>query len=93
MDVIKRFGGCKILVTPMHRKWQAGYLHKLGIADSEIIEASIGSVFCKRALYIPTLCEGEMATASREQVLPIYAQTLYRQPKLPRKRLAHISKP
>jgi len=67
MDVIKRFGGCKILVTPMHRKWQAGYLHKLGIADSEIIEASIGSVFCKRALYIPTLCEGEMATASREQ--------------------------
>jgi len=67
MDVIKRLGGCKILVTPMHRKWQAGYLEKLGIADSNIIEASIGSVFCKKALYVPTLCEGELATVSREK--------------------------
>ncbi len=67
MDAIKRLGGCKILVTPMHRKWQAGYLQKLGIPESEIIEATIGSTFCKRAFYVPTLCEGEMATASREQ--------------------------
>jgi len=67
MDEIKRLGECKILVTPLHRKWQAGYLHKLGIADSDIIEASIGSVFCKKALYIPTLCEGELATVSREK--------------------------
>jgi len=67
MDAIKQLGGCKILVTPMHKKWQAEYLQKLGIADSEIIEAGIGSVFCKRALYIPTLCEGEMAAASRDK--------------------------
>ena len=67
MDEIKRLGGCKILVTPMHRKWQAGYLQKLGIPDSEIIEASIGSTFCKRALYVPTLCKGEIATCSREK--------------------------
>jgi len=30
MDAIKRLGGCKILVTPMHRKWQAGYLQSWG---------------------------------------------------------------
>lgn len=67
MDAIKRLGGCKILVTPMHRKWQTGYLQKLGIPDSEIIEASIGSTFCKRAFYVPTLCKGEIATVSREK--------------------------
>jgi len=67
MDAIKRLGGCKILVTPMHRKWQVGYLQKLGIPESEIIEASIGSTFCKRAFYVPTLCKGEMATVSREK--------------------------
>jgi capsular polysaccharide biosynthesis protein len=67
MDAIKRLGGCKILVTPQHREWQAGYLQKLGIPDSEIIEASIGSTFCKRAFYVPTLCKGEIATASREK--------------------------
>jgi len=67
MDVIKREAGCKILVTPMHRNWQTGYLQKLGIPDSEIIEASIGSTFCKRALYVPTLCKGEIATCSREK--------------------------
>jgi capsular polysaccharide biosynthesis protein len=67
MDAIKRLGGCKILVTPMHRKWQAGYLQKLGIPESKIIEASIGSTFCKRAFYVPTLCKGEIATVSREK--------------------------
>lgn len=67
MDAIKRLGGCKILVTPMHRKWQTGYLQKLGVSDSEIIEASIGSTFCKRAFYVPTLCKGEIATVSREK--------------------------
>ena len=67
MDAIKRFGGCKILVTPMHRKWQLDYFQKLGIPDSEVIEASIGSVFCKRAFYVPTLCKGEIATVSREK--------------------------
>jgi capsular polysaccharide biosynthesis protein len=67
MDAIKRLGGCKILVTPMHRKWQTGYLQKLGIPESEIIEASIGSTFCKRAFYVPTLCKGGIATVSREK--------------------------
>lgn len=67
MDAIKRLGGCKILVTPMHRNWQVGYLQKVGIPESEIIEASIGSTFCKRAFYVPTLCKGEIATCSREK--------------------------
>ena len=67
MDAIKRLGGCKILVTPMHRKWQLDYLQKLGIPDSDVIEAGIGSVFCKRAFYVPTLCKGEIATVSREK--------------------------
>ena len=67
MDAIKRLGRCKILVTPMHRKWQVGYLQKLGFSDSEIIEASIGSTFCKRAFYVPTLCKEERATVSREK--------------------------
>lgn len=74
MDIIKRLGGCKILVTPGHRRWQVDYLQKLNIPESEIIEASIGSVFCKRAFYVPMMCEGERATASREQHYQILRQ-------------------
>ncbi len=66
MDAINGWGKYKILVTPMHRKWQVGYLKKLGISESSVIEANIGSVFCKEALYIPTLCSGEIATVSPE---------------------------
>ena len=67
MDTIKRLGGCKFLVTPMHREWQVGYLQKLGVPDSKIIEGSIGSTFCKKAFYVPTLCKGKIATVSREK--------------------------
>jgi hypothetical protein len=66
INAIKKLGGCNFLVTPMHRKWQLPYLEKLGIPGSEVIEASIGSTFCKRAFYVPTLCCGEIATVSYE---------------------------
>ena len=65
-EAIKQLGPCKYLVTPRHRKWQLPYLQRLGIPETEVIEASIGSTFCKRAYYVPTLCEGEIVTASRE---------------------------
>ena len=87
MDVIKREAGCKILVTPMHRNWQTGYLQKLGIPDSEIIEASIGSTFCKRALYVPTLCEGEIATCSREKYYQFLRKCFIGSQESPRKGL------
>ena len=67
MDIIKRFGGCKILVTPRHRKWQVDYLQKLKIPASQIIEASIGTSFCKRAFYVPLLCKGKIATVTRKK--------------------------
>lgn len=67
MDIIKRLGKYKILVTPEHRKWQVEYLRKLDIPESEVIEASIGSVFCKRAFYTPMLCQGEIATVSHKK--------------------------
>ncbi len=87
MDAIKRLGGCKILVTPMHQKWQVGYLQKLGIAESEIVEASIGSTFCKRAFYVPTLCEGELATVSREKYYQFLRKCFIDSRKSPRKGL------
>ncbi len=71
MDIIKQRGGCKFLVTPMHRKWQVDYLQKLGIPASEIIEASIGSTFCKRAFYVPVLCKGKIATVSHKKYYKI----------------------
>jgi capsular polysaccharide biosynthesis protein len=51
----------------MHRKWQLPYLARLGIPESSVIEANIGSTFCKRAFYVPTLCAGETATVSYER--------------------------
>ncbi len=87
MDAIKRLGGCKILVTPMHRKWQTGYLQKLGVSDSEIIEASIGSTFCKRAFYVPTLCKGGIATVSREKYYQFLRKCFINSMESPRKSL------
>lgn len=66
INAIKKLGGCNYLVTPMHRKWQLPYLEKLGIPESAVIEASIGSTFCKTAFYVPTLCNGKIATVSRD---------------------------
>jgi hypothetical protein len=66
IDAIKKLGGCNFLVTPMHRKWQLPYLEKLGIPRSTVIEANIGSTFCRKAFYVPTLCTGQIATVSRE---------------------------
>ena len=65
-NAIQQMGGCKFLVTPGHRKWQLPYLKKMGIPDSSVIEAGIGSTFCKKAFYVPTLCNGKIATVSRE---------------------------
>jgi capsular polysaccharide biosynthesis protein len=65
--IIKEFGGCKYLVTAGHRKWQLPYLKKMGIPESDVIEADIGSTFCKRAYYVPTLCTGEIVTASLDR--------------------------
>ncbi len=70
-EILKRFGRYKILVTPEHRKWQVDYLQKLDIAESEVIEASIGSVFCKKAFYVPMMCEGERTTVSQEKYYQI----------------------
>jgi len=67
LDIIRQFGGFKILVTPRHRKWQIDYLKKLDIPESDIIEASTGTVFCKRAFYVPMLCEGKAATMTYEK--------------------------
>ncbi|MFO7554348.1 MAG: glycosyltransferase 61 family protein [Desulfobacterales bacterium] len=67
LDIIQQFGGCKILVTPRHRKWQIDYLKKLDIPESDIIEASIGTVFCKKAFYVPMLCEEKAATMTYEK--------------------------
>lgn len=66
IDVIARLGGCKILVTPGHRKWQLEYLEKLGFHATEVVEGSYGSVHCKKAFYVPLLNEGERATVSHE---------------------------
>lgn len=66
LDVIQDLGGCKILVTPGHREWQVDYLERLGVPASDIIEASFGSVFCKKAFYVPVLYEGGRATISCE---------------------------
>lgn len=67
IDIIKQLGGCSFLVTPMHRKWQLPFLEKLGIPGSSVIEAGIGSTFCKKAFYVPTLCQGKTATVSHEE--------------------------
>lgn len=67
LDAIKQSGGCKFLVNPMHRKWQLSYLSRLGIPESSVIEANIGSTFCKRAFYVPTLCTGETASVSYQR--------------------------
>ena len=67
LDIIRQFGACKILVTPGHRKWQIDYLKKLDIPESDVIEASIGTVFCKSAFYVPMLCEGKGATLTYEK--------------------------
>ena len=66
INAIKQLGGCGYLVTAGHRKWQIPYLKKLGIPESAIIEANIGSTFCKKAFYVPTLCTGKIATVSCE---------------------------
>jgi len=67
LDIIQQFAGCKILVTPRHRKWQIDYLKKLDIPESDVIEASIGTVFCKSAFYVPMLCEEKAATMTYEK--------------------------
>lgn len=54
----------KILVTPGHRTWQLGYLKKLGITSSDVVEGSFGSVFCTKVYVVPVLCEGKLATIS-----------------------------
>ncbi|MGV8058369.1 MAG: DUF563 domain-containing protein [Smithellaceae bacterium] len=66
INAIEQLGGCNYLVTSGHRKWQIPYLKKLGIPESAVIEANIGSTFCKKAFYVPTLCTGEIATVSCE---------------------------
>lgn len=65
--IIKELGGCKYLVTAGHRKWQLPYLKKMDIPESDVIEANAGSTFCKKAYYVPTLCTGEIVTASLDR--------------------------
>jgi len=65
-NAINKLGKCKYLVTSGHRKWQLPYLKKLGIPASSVIEANIGSTFCRTAYYVPVLCTGETATVSCE---------------------------
>lgn len=64
LQAISRLGQCKILVTPDHRGWQVEYLEKLGFEPSDVIEGSLGSVFCKTALYVPLLSCRKEATIS-----------------------------
>ncbi|MBU0730884.1 MAG: glycosyltransferase family 61 protein [Proteobacteria bacterium] len=77
LDFLKQQKGCKILVTPGHRSWQLGYLEKIGIPASDVIEGSQGAVFCKKAFYIPLLSEGgrEVICQDRyyEQIRELFA--------------------
>lgn len=66
-NAIHKSGGCKYLVTAEHRKWQLPYLKKMGISEASVIEASVGSTFCKQAYYVPTLCTGEIVTVSLDR--------------------------
>lgn len=65
-EVLNDRGVTKCLVTPGHRCWQIGYLEKMGIRETDVLESSFGSVFCAHAYFVPVLCEGDQTTLSHE---------------------------
>lgn len=63
---LQNSGNVKILVTPNHASWQRGYLEKFGFPPGDIVEASEGATFCKKAFYIPLLSAGDREVICHE---------------------------
>jgi capsular polysaccharide biosynthesis protein len=61
----------KILLTPGHAAWQTEYLIRLGEDPANLVEGSLGTVFCPDVWFVPNL--------SPESTMELYDSGVYRE--------------